>query len=410
VTGAAELFRSIGLRPDGPGVLGRPVREGGAGVYVVELTAPLARAPMEPTRLWKWIEGLPDFRLDGERPTPKALAARLASFWLPSETVVFIGAAEGSLGGRIAALERHVLGDRRPHPSGQWLKTLAVDGLRVWWAVTPAHEEYEDALLTAFADGVAPAERAALPDPELVLPFANQRAPGGPLKPHGLTGAVAPAEIVAPAPPTRVVNVPPGDADGTGERGGGASKRTVSPARARVAAPRPASPRAPRVTPSRAAAATARESEPLLVSAEGLVKLRAEHEALLARRPGVVGRIRAAKEFGDLKENSDYTAAREEQSFLEGRIQALEAQLRAAVVIDAPADRSRVVHGSRVRVANDGEELDFEIVGSTESDPPAGRISAGSPVGRALLGAAVGEEAVVRTPGGERRYRIVAIE
>jgi transcription elongation factor GreA len=365
---------------------------------------------MEPARLWKWIEGLPDFRLDGERPTPKALAARLASFWLPSETVVFIGAAEGSLGGRIAALGRHVLGDRRPHPSGQWLKTLAVDGLRVWWAVTPAHEEYEDALLTAFADGVAPAERAALPDPELVLPFANQRAPGGPLKPHGLTGAVAAAEIVAPAPATHVVNVPPGDADGAGERSGAPAKRAATaPARARAAAPRPATPRAPRVTPGRAAAAT-REAEPLLVSAEGLVKLRADHAALLARRPGVVGRIRAAKEFGDLKENSDYTAAREEQSFLEGRIQALEAQLRAAVVIDAPADRSRVVHGSRVRVANEGEELDLEIVGSTESDPPAGRISAGSPVGRALLGTAVGDEAVVRTPGGERRYRVVAIE
>jgi transcription elongation factor GreA len=141
-----------------------------------------------------------------------------------------------------------------------------------------------------------------------------------------------------------------------------------------------------------------------------LTRLRSEHVELVGRRPGVVSRIRAAKELGDLKENSDYHAAREEQGFLEGRIQALEAQLRAAVVVDAPSDTTRVAMGSNVTVEVDGEEMRLTIVGTTESKPSAGRISQDSPVGRALVGRSAGDEAIVRTPGGEVRYRIVAID
>jgi transcription elongation factor GreA len=414
MTSAAELFRAVGLRPDGPQVLGRPVPRGGPGVYVVELAAPLPTAPLEVTRIGKWIEGLPELRLDGERPTSKALAARLAAFWLPGETVLYIGAAETSTGGRITALERHVLGERRPHAAGQWLKALTVEGLRVWWAATDAHEEYEDALLTAFADGVAAADRAGLPDPSVVLPFANLRAPGGPAKLPGLRGAVPAAEPPVTAPPTRFVDLPPGDAEGALREAKGSG--TVRPARGRSTAGRrstgagqpPATTRAS-YTP-RAPAPPPRATEPLLVSVDGLARLQEEHATLVGRRPGVVSRIRAAKELGDLKENSDYTAAREEQGFLEGRIQAIEAQLRVAVVTEAPTDRSRVVHGSRVRVESDGEEHRLEIVGATESNVAAGRISAGSPVGRALLGRAIGEEAVVATPGGEVRYRVLGID
>ena len=400
---APELFRAVGLRPDGPSLLGRPIRARGPGVYVVELSAPLAAAPIELTRVGKWIEKLPALRLDGTEPTSRAVAGRLAAFWLPTQTVLYIGAAEGSLAGRVAGLDRHVLGDRRPNPSAQWLKTLAVEGLRVWWAETAAHEEYEDALVAAFAEAVPEAERAALHDPSVVLPFANLRTPSGVAKAHGLTGATLPPERVPAGPPTRRVEVPPGDADGA--RGPAKGSGTARPARAAV----PRAPVARRATPARPAAPP-RTTDPLLVSAEGLARLQAEHEELLGRRPGVVARIRAAKEFGDLKENSDYTAAREEQSFLEGRIQALEAQLRTAVVADAPSDRDRVSQGSRVTVEGGGETLDLEIVGFTESDFAAGRISAASPVGRALLGKSVGDEAVVRTPGGEIHYRVLAIE
>jgi transcription elongation factor GreA len=123
----------------------------------------------------------------------------------------------------------------------------------------------------------------------------------------------------------------------------------------------------------------------------------------------VIGRIRTAKELGDLKENADYTAAREEQSFLEGRVQAIEARLRTAVIVDAPAVGARVGLGSQVTVEDDGENVTYTIVGASESDPKSGRISSSSPVGRALVGHDVGDDVTVATPAGERRYRIVAI-
>jgi transcription elongation factor GreA len=126
----------------------------------------------------------------------------------------------------------------------------------------------------------------------------------------------------------------------------------------------------------------------------------------------VIGRIKAAKELGDLKENADYTSAREEQSFLEGRIASIEATLRDATVIEAPIGEAaaRVMIGSTVDVEDDdGTVSSFGIVGSTEADPAAGRISNVSPVGRALLGRSVGDLIVVTTPRGEVRYRITAL-
>jgi transcription elongation factor GreA len=400
--GAPELFRAVGLAPDGPAVLGRPIRATGPGVYVVELAAPLPAAPIELTRVGKWIEQLPALRLDGERPTSKALAARLASFWLPSRRVVYVGSAAASIAGRIAALEQHQLGDRRPHAAAQWLKTLRVEGLRVWWAATPATEEYEDALLTAFAERVPDAERASLPDTTVVLPWANLRTADGQAKRHGITGAVPPAEPERPAPPTRVVEVPPGDAEGA--RAESRNTGSVRRAPATRPAPRAAAPRA-----SRSTTKGPRAPEPTLVSADGLARLRDEHEQLVARRPEIVGRIRAAKELGDLKENSDYTAAREEQSFLEGRIQALEAQLRTAVVVEAEGG-DRVALGSTVRVEIDGDERQFTIVGTTEANAAAGRISIQSPIARALVGRSAGDETDATTPGGSVRVRILAVE
>ncbi|HKG56351.1 MAG TPA: transcription elongation factor GreA [Candidatus Limnocylindrales bacterium] len=398
--GAADLFRAVGLRPDGPAILGRPMRASGPGIYVVELPAPRATAPIDHNRIAKWIQHVPQMRLDGEEPTSKHIAARLASFWLPSQTVLYVGTAAGSIAGRIAALEKHVLGDRRPHAAAHWLKTLDVNGLRVWWAETDAAEEYEDGLLGAFAEGIGDVERGALHDSTVALPFANLRSTGGQSKRHGITRSVLPEEIVAPLPATRVVDVPAGDADGARaeERGTGTTRRTGKAPAAR----KPATPRAPK--PMKRAA------DPVLLTADGLAHLEAELAELVARRPGVVSRIRSAKELGDLKENSDYHAAREEQGFLEGRIQAIEAQLRAAVVVAAPTDKSRVVLGSRVTVDSDGEERVLSIVGTTESSPAAGRISVGSPVAQALLGRSAGDEAVVRTPGGEVRYRIIAID
>ncbi|MEO8571257.1 MAG: transcription elongation factor GreA [Chloroflexota bacterium] len=146
------------------------------------------------------------------------------------------------------------------------------------------------------------------------------------------------------------------------------------------------------------------------VTAEGEARLRAELDELtLVKRPQVIARIRTAKEHGDLKENAEYHSAREEQSFLEGRVQAIEARLRSAVIVTAPAAGARVGLGSVVTVDDDGEAVAYTIVGADESDPKNGRISSSSPVGRALVGRDKGDDVVVVTPAGERRYRILDI-
>ena len=390
--------------PDGPALLGRPIRAAGPGVYLIELTAPHTTAPVDVAAVGRWIERVPNLSLDGARPTSKALAARLASFWLPSQSVVYVGSTPSSIATRVDALNRHVLGDRRPHAASQWLKSLAGVPLRVWWASTSAPEEYEDGLLEAFAAAVPPLEVRALPDPEIVLPFANLRSTLGVAKRHGITGAVLPDET-APASPPRVVQLPPGDAEGAraGEKGTGTARRVGrrSPDPAVSHAPRPRKPSPP----------TRPAPEPVYLSADGMARLEAELDELVrVRRPRNVASIRAAKELGDLRENADYHAAREEQSFLEGRIQALEARIRAAVIVPAATDSSRVAMGSRVVVDGDGQRQAWTIVGSDESDPAAGRISHASPVGRALLGRSVGDVAVVQTPRGETSYRVVAIE
>jgi transcription elongation factor GreA len=400
---APSLLRSVGLLADGPAVWGRPVQAQGPGVFVVEAPAPLPSAPIELTRVGKWIERVDTLRLDGEVPTSKAVAARIGSFWLPSQTVLYIGTSDVSVARRVAAIVKTELGDRRPAAGGHWLKTLrSLDGLKVWWAATVATEEYEDALLAAFAAGVPEADLAALPDRTVVLPWANLRRPTGERKATGLTGSLITEPVAAPLPPTRVVTIPDGDADG---------------ARGEPAAPkrRPSAPRAPRVAKAAPIGAAVAAPAAPVVAAEALTRdgearLRAELDELTrVKRPQVIARIRTAKEHGDLKENSEYHAAREEQSFLEGRVQAIEARLRSAVIVEAPIAGSRVGLGSVVTVDDDGETVAYTIVGADESDPPRGRISSSSPVGRALVGRDTGDYVVVTTPAGERRYRILAI-
>ena len=401
---AADLITSVGLSVDGLALLGRPIAAHQPGVYLVELPAPIDAPTIEVTRLGKWIERVPGLRLDGQRPTSKALRARLLDFWLSRQSVLFIGSSERSIAGRVRALEQHVLGDPRPHAAGQWLKALSVDGLRVRWAVTDAPEEYEDALIEAFAAGVGEDERTRLPDRTVVLPFANQRTPAGQRRATGLTGATLPIEREPEAPPNRVVELAPGDADGAASepKGTGRTRRTN---------PTPPSLRPPIQQPRVQAAPARPGTEPTTLTTEGRDRLQAELDELTgSRRREVVARIRAARELGDLKENADYQAAREEQSFLEGRVQALEATLRTALVVEAAAGGSRVVLGSRVTVDQDGDRLVLLIVSPSESDPRSGRISDASPVGRALVGRSVGDEAVVRTPGGEVRYAVVRIE
>ena len=403
---AAELLREVGLLADGPAVWGwpgRPVPASGGGVFLIELAAPLARAPIELTRVGKWIERVPSLMLDGERPTSKALAARLGGFWLPSQAVVYVGASSSSISGRVASMQRTVLGDRRPHSGGHWLATLDPrTSMRVWWARTDAGEEYEDALLSAFEAAVPEAELAALPDTSVVLPWANLRRPTGERKASGLAGSLLAEERVE-VPPTRVVVVPDGDAEGA--RGEPPVKRAAAAGRATRSAAAAGN------AAKRAAGAAAAKASSVSLTAEGDARLRAELKELIeVKRPEVIARIRTAKELGDLKENADYHAAREEQSFLEGRIQALEARLRDAVIIEAPAAGEGANLGSRVVVESDGLEAEYTLVGSAEADPKAGRLSVVSPVGKALVGARAGDEVAVETPRGQAMYRVLKVE
>ncbi len=406
---AAALLRSVGLLADGPAVWGRPIPAHGPGVFIVELPTSLASAPLELTRVGKWIERVESLHLDGARPASRALSARLAAFWLPSQTVLYIGASDASIPRRLAAMAKTELGDRRPHSGGHWLKTLrSVDTLRVWWAPTAATEEYEDALLTAFAEGIPAAERAALPDAIVVLPWANLRRPTGERKATGLTGSLPADPVEPPTPPTRIVQLP--DADAEGARG-----EPVEPRKRRVATPvaRTAATSGSAAQVRSAGGAASPPAPPPAaeaLTAGGAARLQAElHELTTVKRPQVIARIRTAKEHGDLKENGEYHAAREEQSFLEGRVRAIEARLRIAVIVEAPAAGSRVGLGSVVTIDDEGDPVAYTIVGADESDPNAGRISSSSPVGRALVGRNVGDDVVVVTPAGERRYRILDI-
>jgi transcription elongation factor GreA len=147
---------------------------------------------------------------------------------------------------------------------------------------------------------------------------------------------------------------------------------------------------------------------------EGKEKLEQELEYLkTVKRKEVVERIKIARGFGDLSENSEYDAAKDEQAFVEARIQTLENMIRNAVIIEEDTENPDVVSlGKSVTFIElpDGEEETYTIVGSAEADPFEGKISNDSPIAKSLLGRRVGEEVTVQTPGGEMLVKIVAVK
>lgn len=152
-------------------------------------------------------------------------------------------------------------------------------------------------------------------------------------------------------------------------------------------------------------------SKKYLLTAEGLTKLNDELKHLITdKRKEVIERIREAAAHGDLSENADYAQAREEQSFIEGRIQEIEDIIKNAEIIDTNTHRSAVNIGSTVHIKTGGKEITYTIVGSNEANPKEGKISNESIVGKALLGRKAGEKFNVQTPAGEISYEIVVIE
>ena len=144
---------------------------------------------------------------------------------------------------------------------------------------------------------------------------------------------------------------------------------------------------------------------------EGETKLKAELEELKGpKREELAARLRSAIQMGDLSENADYHKAKEDQGFLEGRIQEIEAILRHAVIIEKSAG-DVVSIGSHVTIQEgDLEPETYHIVGPTEADPRKGRISHESPIGIALMNKKVGQVAEAETPGGKIKFKIVKIE
>lgn len=147
---------------------------------------------------------------------------------------------------------------------------------------------------------------------------------------------------------------------------------------------------------------------------EGKEKLEQELEQLkTVKRKEVVERIKIARSFGDLSENSEYDSAKEEQAFVEGRITTLENMIRnAKIIVEDQMDTDTVSLGKSVTFVElpNGDEETYTIVGSAEADPFEGKISNDSPIAKSLLGKRVGEEVVVQTPGGEMNVRIVTIK
>ncbi|PCH60273.1 MAG: transcription elongation factor GreA [Gammaproteobacteria bacterium] len=154
------------------------------------------------------------------------------------------------------------------------------------------------------------------------------------------------------------------------------------------------------------------QKEPITL--KGAERLRLElHQLKSVDRPRIIESIATAREHGDLKENAEYHAAKEQQGFLEGRIQEIEGRLSHAQLIDIssldPGDK--VVFGAKVVLINEenGEQVTYQIVGDLEADISKGLLSINSPVARALIGKEVGEIATVNAPAGEIEYEIESV-
>ena len=150
------------------------------------------------------------------------------------------------------------------------------------------------------------------------------------------------------------------------------------------------------------------------LTAAGAIKLREELQRLKSmERPRIINAIAEARAHGDLKENAEYHAAKEQQSFIEGRIADIENQLGNAQIIDVTtlSANGKVVFGTTVDLVDEGsgDEVTYQIVGDLEADIKQGKISVSSPIARALIGKEEGDVATVRAPAGERNYEIVAV-
>lgn len=154
------------------------------------------------------------------------------------------------------------------------------------------------------------------------------------------------------------------------------------------------------------------DKQTLVLTKEGLEKIKNEFTNLVdVKRPEIAKRIQDAREMGDISENSEYDAAKQEQAFIEGRISEIEEILKNATVTDGSKSHKESVDvGAKVTVHINSQDDTFYIVGAPEADPTANKISHESPLGSALMGKKVGEKIEVEAPVGKLTYTILKIE
>ena len=148
-----------------------------------------------------------------------------------------------------------------------------------------------------------------------------------------------------------------------------------------------------------------------VLTKEGLSKLQEELTYLKSeKRPQLSDRIKSAKELGDLSENAEYQEAKEDQSFVEGRILELEHIIKTSSVVEKVKDNDHVQVGCQVKIDKEGQIMSFTIVGSTEAEPAQGKISLESPFGEALMGKSVGDKVEINLPSGKTKCEILEIQ
>jgi len=194
-TSVKELFSKAGIEIAGQAIWGQTVEHDHPGAYVVTLSnsanqlvcrneAPISRAAVQ-----QWIQNVPKLRLDGNIPAVDTLTSRLNRFWLPDETIVYIGKAGTSLKKRVGQYYRTPLGVSRPHRGGHWIKTLDnLSSLNIYWALTNKNGavELENRFIKIFMENVSEESGERLFSFGYILPFANLRDPNGTVKKHGI--------------------------------------------------------------------------------------------------------------------------------------------------------------------------------------------------------------------------------
>lgn len=199
-TTIVDAFSAAGLARRGVVKWGTKPDASDSGVYIVALTASpdsfdgqLIDAPLEAAEFQRWLDACPELTLDGNRPTPQQLTARIRRFWIPDEVILYIGLAGTSLSERVGQYYKTPIGKRSPHAGGYFLKLLS-DRNQLWvhYAECSNFEAAERRMLQRFCANVSRDSMQALHDPTHPFPFANLESPRGTRKVHGLHGARGP--------------------------------------------------------------------------------------------------------------------------------------------------------------------------------------------------------------------------